>query len=634
MKNKIFAVLLSILLFYSPSFAQNSGKIGVLLMREYEKKDSKLAKYSANDEISVLLYPQNKNSDNINTSYFTSRNIKYTKSRNYINAKIPRGQIKDLESLPGLEFADISYPAEAKERITEGRDAINATNYVINNISGEGIKIAVVDIGFKGFNNLQTAGELPLNLITKDFTDHTSYATIDDAPTIDPLYETELHGSACAEIVYDIVPKAQIYLIKIDFVPSLQNAYDYCVQQGIRIVSGSIGWSMSDSFVDGTSSMAKIVQDAYENDNILSVFAAGNEAEGTWVGDYVDSDSDGFMNFPSGKNYLDLYIYDYGQVGFMWDDFTDKNSRYDLYIYDRYNNFIEDTSSLVFTPGVDNPIMFFLNDSGKEYLRFKIKKVDSNPEIAIKLSFDGSGMYSNSSDKNPVSSLSSPGDARGVISVGAINVGNWSSGPIDYYSSHGPTRALRTDPLNYPETQKPDIVAPSYVTTKSYGIRNFNGTSAATPHVAASAALLLSIDDSITAKTLREQVISYAKNILTSPDNTYGKGKLVLDYNIVPLSDFRDVVCYPNPASISKKGYVKITNFPYKTSKIDVNIYTITGEFVKHYNAYDIQEENGKRIIMWDLKNQSGSSIAPGVYFIMIDTISSGKIIRKIAIQK
>lgn len=633
MKNKIFAAVLSILLCFNLSFAQTGGKISALLLNEYEKRDISAARAADSGEVRVLLYPQNKNSGNINVSYFKSRNIKYVRSRNFISARIPRNRIKELELLAGLEFADISYPARAKETVSEGRAAINAYNYTLNNIVGQGVKIAVIDIGFKGFDSLQGAGELPLSLITKDFTDSVSYATIDEAPEINPLSETEIHGAACAEIIYDIVPKANMYLIKVDDIASFQNAYDFCIREEIRVVSGSIGWSISDSFVDGTGTAAKIVQDAYENHNILSVFAAGNEAEETWLGEYRDTDNDGFMNFPGGNNYLDLFIYLNNQVGFIWDDFTHKNSRYDLYVYNQSDVYIEDTTALSFTPGADNPIIYFTNDSGQRSLRFKVKKAAGSPDMAVKLSFPY-GIYSNSSDKNPVSSLSSPADARGAISVGAVNVSKWASGPIDYYSSRGPTRASRTDPLNYPETPKPDIVAPSYVSTVSSGRRGFNGTSSATPHVAAAAALLLSINTSLTSEELRAQVISYARSIADSDENTYGKGKLVLDDNIVPLANLNDVVCYPNPASISKKGYIKITNLPYNTTMIEINVYTVTGELVKTFNAGDTREENDRMTIRWNLKNQNGASVAPGVYFIVINTPSSGKKIKKIAVQK
>jgi hypothetical protein len=39
-------------------------------------------------------------------------------------------------------------------------------------------------------------------------------------------------------------------------------------------------------------------------------------------------------------------------------------------------------------------------------------------------------------------------------------------------------------------------------------------------------------------------------------------------------------------------------------------------------------------MINWNLKNQSGDQVAPGVYFVIIKTLLGGKHIKKIAIQQ
>jgi hypothetical protein len=36
---------------------------------------------------------------------------------------------------------------------------------------------------------------------------------------------------------------------------------------------------------------------------------------------------------------------------------------------------------------------------------------------------------------------------------------------------------------------------------------------------------------------------------------------------------------------------MKITNLPFHTDVIDINIYTVTGEFVKSFDASDLTEE-------------------------------------------
>jgi hypothetical protein len=48
----------------------------------------------------------------------------------------------------------------------------------------------------------------------------------------------------------------------------------------------------------------------------------------------------------------------------------------------------------------------------------------------------------------------------------------------------------------------------------------------------------------------------------------------------------------------------------------------------------ELQEELNRKTLRWDLRNENGSKVAPGVYFISIKTDSGKNQIRKIAIQK
>ena len=118
-----------------------------------------------------------------------------------------------------------------------------------------------------------------------------------------------------------------------------------------------------------------------------------------------------------------------------------------------------------------------------------------------------------------------------MTTVGAVPY--YSPGTIEAFSSRGPTTDGRI---------KPDIAAPDGVSNATYG--NFSGTSAASPHVAGAAALVLQIDPCFsptqTGTTLQSAVIDLGA---AGKDNTFGSGRLLL--GALPADADADVVGDP-----------------------------------------------------------------------------------------
>jgi ribosomal protein L40E len=149
----------------------------------------------------------------------------------------------------------------------------------------------------------------------------------------------------------------------------------------------------------------------------------------------------------------------------------------------------------------------------------------------------------------PQYSVGSPGDAKGSFTVGATSL---QGDNLEPYSSQGPT----TD-----ERLKPDISAPAGVSGATYGSFGFDGTSASTPHVAASAALVWQAYPEFT----RQEVIDFLINSsidygASGPDTGFGFGRLQL----------------PSPDNIVGPSTTPIAQEPTATATSDVPSPTAT----------------------------------------------------------
>ncbi|MBN2134189.1 MAG: S8/S53 family peptidase, partial [Acidobacteria bacterium] len=251
-----------------------------------------------------------------------------------LNGAVHLSQIEELASLP--EVGLIRFPIKSfyNDIISEGVENINANiwqNLESYRTFQHPIKIAIVDGGFFDYENL-LGTELPREVTTISF-----------AP--DNSMGTSPHGTGMAEIVHDVFPEAELYLVRIYDVNDYNEAVLYCADNNIKIVSCSMGSTLSGAG-DGTGWRCEAMRNA-RNRGIHWFNAAGNDADDHWMGYFNDPDNDGWHNFTDGDEIIELSesTIDWCFLVLDWEDWGEWNGvnynpsgvDYDLFFY-KYTN--------------------------------------------------------------------------------------------------------------------------------------------------------------------------------------------------------------------------------------------------------------------------------------------------------
>lgn len=373
------------------------------------------------------------------------------------------------------------------------------------------VKVCILDIGFQGYEAL-LGTELPFSVTTRSFR------------ADGDLYVSD-HGTACAEIVHDMAPDAELLLVNFGTDVEYHNAVNWIINQGVDIISCSVGW-INLGAGDGTGPICEDVKSAH-NKGIIWVTASGNNAQTHWEGTFKDPDLDWWCNFEDTGQPEDEWFAFYVTSGesyrvfLNWDDwgtwngsnynYSDGND-YDLFLYDSAGLVIDQsnndqTDSAPPTEAVSD----LAGSSGWRYIR--IYKWLASRECKLELFFEkGSSLEY----LEPAGSLAIPADSPNAIAVGATD---WSDDSYHLYSSQGPTSDGRI---------KPDLAAPSRVSCATYGNFGFLGTSASVPHVAGAFALLkeklpYTLDQIMAIIEARALDLGQS-----GKDNTFGIGRLKL----------------------------------------------------------------------------------------------------------
>ena len=469
-------------------------------------------------------------------------------SRSLLRARIPVERlIAVADTVSGIRFIRRPYKPRAIAVISEGVSLTGADDYHNAGYYGQGTKVAIIDLGFSGLSAAIAAGEFGSG------SGYGGSAVIDPTCTHDytgtGLEADTAHGTAVAEIVHDMAPQATLCLMKISDELDLENAKDDAITYGVDIINHSVGW-YNTNFYDGTGEVAGIANDARDN-GILWVNAAGNEADSTytghWQGAFVDNDGDSYLDFGTGSDPLDgdaidecndlyaasgetIYIY------LTWDAWPSDPEDYDLHLYDPNGTKVDSSTNV--QNGTQHPtesISYPVSTTGYYCFAIEAFNAPSRPDLEVFIFKENQSVAVNQQYHHPESSIIAPANSAKVFTVGAIYHGNWTTGPQESFSSQGPSNASKFAA----SITKPDIMGPDGVSSYTYGAFYFYGTSAASPHVAGAAALLLSENPTLTADDLQNKLEADAIDIgAAGKDNIYGSGRL----NLIPQAPGTEAV--------------------------------------------------------------------------------------------
>ena len=488
-------------------------------------------------DVVVILVPAAGAAGTIDTTTFADLGVEIlARSKSLMRVSVPAASLRAVSELPSVAFVRRPRRPHAQQTISEGLALIRALEKHAAGAKGQGVKVAIIDGGFKGADKLPE--DMPVRWWQRDYTREGIYAG------------TNAHGTACAEIVHDVAPQAELYLYKVADIVDLENAKDRCIQNGVAIVNHSATW-VGEGFGDGRGLVCDIVNDAADN-GILWVNAVGNYGQKHYMDFWRDSDDDNRHDFAAGDDMVnfveEVEIGDAIRVTLTWDDWPTTTADYDLYLYhqDEFGNIKEVGKSTDVQGEGGAPVEFIEYFAGRAgtYGISVVRVGEAEPKDLRVWSWHHDIEY-----PVPASSLGIPSDARGSLSVGAIQQYQWDLGTLASYSSRGPTADGRI---------KPDLVAPSGVTTASYGAdKLFGGTSAAAPHVAGAAALLKSANPSLSRDELWQALVEATVDVgAPGKDDSTGYGKLVLS---VPAPQIASVspsrVQYGRTVTIVGEGF-------------------------------------------------------------------------------
>lgn len=373
-------------------------------------------------------------------------------------------------------------------------------------VDGQGVKVGVLSDSY----NTKLGNPAADDVLRGDLPGATNAAHPTPVQVLQdyPFGSRSDEGRAMLQIVHDVAPGADLafrtgFLGAVDFA----NGIRALEQAGCDVIVDDISYISEPFFRDGVVAQAV---DQVKAQGVSYFSAAGNFGSKSWQGNFapvaapagVVGQAHNFSNTGSTDilQSITLYQGEYTVV-FQWDDGTPgatTNSDFDIYLANNNGNTLFGFNRMNIGGDPLEVLPFVVAADSVQSNIVIVRESGSGPALLKYVVYRGH-LVINEYDGLNASTLSGQANAAGAIAVGAVLYTNTPE-----YSGVNPTVASFSSrggtPVNGVYRQKPDICAPNGVNTSvdlggvNYdgdAFPNFFGTSAAAPHAAGVAALLL-----------------------------------------------------------------------------------------------------------------------------------------------
>ena len=450
-----------------------------------------------------------------------------------------RGQTSALPPVVRADGPDT--PVTRKDDTSAGDVAHRASSARrTHGVTGSGIGIGVISNGVRTLADRQESGDLP--------------ARVNVLPGQEGSGD---EGTAMLEIVHDLAPGAELYFATgVGGQAQVAANIEALCEAGADVIVDDVGYFLEAAFQDDLFAQGV---NAATADGCFYFTAGGNDGNlndgtsGVWEGDYtagsplmVEGETAGVRHdFGGGMEGNPLsgagFFGSAGPIVLQWaDPLGASSSDYDLFLINEDGDVV--ASSTDTQDGTQDPIesisfgrssntLVVVKASGADrYLR--LQAIDGRLEIATAGTLYGHSAAENAVSVSAVDVRTAAGSGKVFNGTESVTRGN-SDGPRRIFFEPDGTPITAGD---FSETggkllRKPDLTAASCVSTATPGFSTFCGASAAAPHAAAVAALMVEAAGGpkhVTKKALLRAMTGSALDIETEGfDRDAGAGILM-----------------------------------------------------------------------------------------------------------